>query len=388
MEKGASPWSVQNGGTRRDSLTAHGVLIGQGSAPVNFVVLNAGQILVGQNEADPQGKTVSGDATIDASGVVKLFPLAPRGSILYRGAAGWAAATPGTAGQIWTSNGADADPTYQDATGGGGGLSDTDRRNVLLDRIYASKALASPQRRINSYSLGFKSSGGIDDGSSSNYTVDTTNGLLKPTISPASYSNVLDTTLNGNVSAAISLWRQQFAAATLADVSGSKIRISITSPSTGANSVLSEVFIGHAGTAPNFDGNQVRVTFNGGSNGVTLTAGGATVVSDPVTFTYDHTKDLIVAFERTSGDLRRNNTTAGSNYTIWSKTSGTGESGTTTVTGYSTATSALYLVDLIQVQTAPATTDNMTAVTANQTADNTITRDVSRSNTTRWIRLR
>lgn len=78
MGNGASPWSVKKGGTRRDSLTAHGVLIGQGSYPVNSAVLGDGQILVGQDGADPQAKTVSGDATIDASGVVKLFPSAAR----------------------------------------------------------------------------------------------------------------------------------------------------------------------------------------------------------------------------------------------------------------------------------------------------------------------
>lgn len=39
-----------------------------------------------------------------------------RGQILYRGAAGWAALSPGTSGYVLTSNGAGADPSYQ--TGG------------------------------------------------------------------------------------------------------------------------------------------------------------------------------------------------------------------------------------------------------------------------------
>lgn len=42
-----------------------------------------------------------------------------RGSILYRGSAGWAELTPGTTGQVLTSNGTGADPSWQ--TGGGGG---------------------------------------------------------------------------------------------------------------------------------------------------------------------------------------------------------------------------------------------------------------------------
>ena len=43
-----------------------------------------------------------------------------RGSILYRGASGWAVLTPGTSGHVLTSNGSGADPSYQAASGGGG----------------------------------------------------------------------------------------------------------------------------------------------------------------------------------------------------------------------------------------------------------------------------
>lgn len=117
-----------------------------------------------------------------------------RGSILYRGASGWAILPPGTSGQVVTSNGAGADPSYQDAAGGSGG-SDTDRRNALLNLIYQSKLFASYRRVINTFAAGFKSSDGVNAGSSSNYTVDTTNGLVKPTtaagsdVSPTMTSN-------------------------------------------------------------------------------------------------------------------------------------------------------------------------------------------------------
>lgn len=46
-----------------------------------------------------------------------------RGAILYRGVSGWAILVPGTLGDVLTSNGAGADPTYQTPAGGGGGLS-------------------------------------------------------------------------------------------------------------------------------------------------------------------------------------------------------------------------------------------------------------------------
>lgn len=50
------------------------------------------------------------------------FVSATRGTILYRGASGWSALAPGTAGYLLQTNGAGADPTWVVApTGGGGG---------------------------------------------------------------------------------------------------------------------------------------------------------------------------------------------------------------------------------------------------------------------------
>ncbi len=43
-----------------------------------------------------------------------------RGSVLYRGASGWAALTPGTSGYFLKSNGAGSDPSWASAGGGGG----------------------------------------------------------------------------------------------------------------------------------------------------------------------------------------------------------------------------------------------------------------------------
>lgn len=111
-----------------------------------------------------------------------------RGAILVRGASGWSLLSPGTSGFVLTSNGAGADPTYQASTGGGG-LSDTDRRNALLTLIYQSKLFAGYRRVINQFAAGFKSSDGINTGSSSNYTVDTANGLVKPTTSQTQFTN-------------------------------------------------------------------------------------------------------------------------------------------------------------------------------------------------------
>lgn len=47
------------------------------------------------------------------------FISSTRGSVLYRGAASWAALAAGTAGQVLTTNGAGADPSWATASGGG-----------------------------------------------------------------------------------------------------------------------------------------------------------------------------------------------------------------------------------------------------------------------------
>jgi hypothetical protein len=69
-------------------------------------------------------------------------------------------------------------------------LADAYRRNLQLDRIYQSKWLAGYRRFINALADGYKAVDGINAGASSNYTVDTSNGLVKPTIGPPTYSQI------------------------------------------------------------------------------------------------------------------------------------------------------------------------------------------------------
>lgn len=55
-----------------------------------------------------------------------------RGSLLYRGSAGWTTLPPGTSSHVLTSNGAGADPSWQAASGGGGGGS-SNAGNEIID---------------------------------------------------------------------------------------------------------------------------------------------------------------------------------------------------------------------------------------------------------------
>lgn len=75
--------------------------------------ISATQRVLGRNTAGA-GVTeeVTATQTLDWIG-------STRGSVLYRGAGGWAILTPGTAGQVLTSNGVGADPSYTAVVGTG-----------------------------------------------------------------------------------------------------------------------------------------------------------------------------------------------------------------------------------------------------------------------------
>jgi len=70
----------------------------------------------------------------------------------------------------------------------------TFRQNALLDRIYLAKMLGAPRRVLRAFADGYKASDGINAGSSSNYTVDTTAMNLAP--------NTSDTRLSGGTPSA------------------------------------------------------------------------------------------------------------------------------------------------------------------------------------------
>ena len=60
------------------------------------------------------------DLSVDEQVVLDAIS-STQGTILYRGASSWAALAVGTAGQVLNTNGAGADPTWEDAASGGGG---------------------------------------------------------------------------------------------------------------------------------------------------------------------------------------------------------------------------------------------------------------------------
>lgn len=102
---------------------------------------------------------LSGDVTIDAK-IQELLDLisSTRGSVLYRGDTAWEALAPGTAGQVLSTNGAGADPSWI-AAGGGGGSSTSyaqSSASAASTSAYAGKgARVIPQANITISKLMF-----------------------------------------------------------------------------------------------------------------------------------------------------------------------------------------------------------------------------------------
>jgi hypothetical protein len=137
LYRGASAWAALATGAAGTVLTAHGAgtdptwVAGAGSGTVTNIATGTGLI----------GGPITGTGTIAFATVANLALLAnisgsaaaptpntlsaimdavfsaTRGSVLYRGAGGWAALGTGTAGQVFTTGGAGADPSWAAAGG-------------------------------------------------------------------------------------------------------------------------------------------------------------------------------------------------------------------------------------------------------------------------------
>jgi len=73
-----TPLIVSGGGTGQNSLTAHGVLLGEGTSPITVLsAMGNGQILIGQGpSSDPLSLSLGGDVSMNAAGTVTVSKLA------------------------------------------------------------------------------------------------------------------------------------------------------------------------------------------------------------------------------------------------------------------------------------------------------------------------
>jgi hypothetical protein len=102
---GATVWTIDNGAVTRAKMAA----------------MSTQRVL---------GRDSGGSGVVEEVGISAILDWisSTRGAILFRGAASWSAATPSTAGYIWTSNGPGADPSWQAA----GGISDGDKGDITV----------------------------------------------------------------------------------------------------------------------------------------------------------------------------------------------------------------------------------------------------------------
>lgn len=157
-----------NGGS---APTAHGVLIGEGTAALNAVTMADAQLLFGQTGADPAPKTVSGDLTFTDTGAGTIAAGAVTGSKIAAGTvanSNLATAPANTMKGNWTaSTAAPADNTipscpdnsgnhlnYVNGTGVICGVSSIGAAMVLLNTITASNSatLSDTTSLTNTYS--------------------------------------------------------------------------------------------------------------------------------------------------------------------------------------------------------------------------------------------
>jgi hypothetical protein len=126
--------------------------------------------------------------------------------------------------------------------------------------------------------------------------------------------------------------------ASLISVSGWVVRLTLQSGPTGGCE-MDALYMGHRaafGDAYDFDGTQVRITV-GGSTTITIPAGGS-VVSDPVVFSLDETRNLLFSYHSTINSTYGGNTTTATGCTLHYTgiTGSAASAGQTDITGYTT----------------------------------------------------
>lgn len=149
--KQISPQVVVEGGTGAQALTDHGILVGSGTSAVTALAVGTdGQLAIGATGADPAFATVtSSDSLLTLTGGANTLDIVAQNAVsssavltdylVVCGNGGsrdvQSIAAIGSAGQVLTSNGAGALPTFQDSSTGdvSGPVSSTDNALARWD---------------------------------------------------------------------------------------------------------------------------------------------------------------------------------------------------------------------------------------------------------------
>jgi hypothetical protein len=99
------PFSVANGGTGLATLTAHSILLGEGTSAITPLVLGAGQVLIGTTAGDPAAATLSAGTGINITSASGAITIASTNAINWNSAASSTQAMVAEQG-YYTNNGA------------------------------------------------------------------------------------------------------------------------------------------------------------------------------------------------------------------------------------------------------------------------------------------
>ncbi|NKM30104.1 hypothetical protein [Rhizobium laguerreae] len=351
-----------------------------GSNPVAGGIVG-GSILIGKQEgttfrlASDQAsaaiqaamETIFGDFQSQYLGSYATAPAAdPNGNPLQEGAIYFN--TGSKAFFSWTGTAFEALPlnTVVD-----GGISDAKLSADLRDRItidgatlpaiHSSRAVGQPVFMANGLADGFGGAAGIDAADSSGYVLDTANGRVTNSGNPVQQVSLWDI---GPLPSSAGGWtgytvRQRFEAARI-NKSGTKFRIRFKGGPSGAT--FSAVYAGHAGSGASFSGNQIPVTFGGGSATLTLSAN-EVEWSDWMTYAVTSGSPFLVAGQcTTGGTLGRASGVTSSDFTFYRKAA-SAEAATTVASGYTASANDLLWLEAIDIEQ-PSTLQNIILLTA------------------------
>jgi hypothetical protein len=241
-------------------------------------------------------------------------------------------------------------------TGGGGSLSDTDRQNIILNAIYQSKLFAGYRRFINAFADGYKASDGVNSGSSSNYSVDTSGGKVSPTVNASTTGTFGNSSTGGGGRTVSAAGGQnlgfQFTAPASGTVTG--VRITIISVSSGGNWVA-KLYTNNSGSP----GTQI----GSDSGSVSVSGAGTSVFTfgSPPSITNATVYWIVLAPASGSPDMTVDTCANDASY-------GSGRNGTITSITNSLPSSEDWRLEVDYSTGANA----MTLVTTSQTADSTV----------------
>lgn len=249
-----------------------------------------------------------------------------------------------------------ADGTWAVPAGGGGGsLSDTDRQNILLESIYQAKSFGGYRRHILRFSDGFADSGGINAGSSSNYTV-TSSPAASANVSPSVTAGALIPQATGTV---IGNMTERGGTAAAFDSNSSQAAASSSGKTAASGFVGKDYGAGNDKSIGRYkvtSPNNSTWTANGGGTATISLRGHSSAPSTGTEGTLLHSAAAV-----NTGTSIVNDITSGINSTafryIWVLISQSGASEVVI------AEAEFYLA---------GTTNNMTLVTTSQTADSTV----------------